>query len=171
MALEPDRWDYAAAQIPSPLTEEMERAEREKEAQLEKERKKREKKQRQKQKQKAGKADGDDKDGNGSSESDDDEVRKSGKSGKGAPPTVHSLKQQQLQKPFAPKMQPGSAELERERRARAAEQRMAQLGIAPSGPLCASCQRPLQGLVPFERLEFKYCSTKCVADHRKQIGQ
>ena len=159
MARQPDRWDYVAAQIPSPLTEEMERAEREKEAQLEKDRKKREKKQNKKQKQKAGK--GDD---NESSDDEDDD-------GKKAPPTVHSLKQQQLQKPLAPKVQQGSAELERERRARAAEQRMAQLGITPSGPLCTSCQRPLQGLVPFERLEFKYCSTKCVADHRRVLGR
>jgi len=157
MARQPDRWDYVAAQIPSPLTEEMERAEREKEAQLEKDRKKREKKQSKKQKQKAGK-------GNDNESSDDED-------GKKAPPTVHALKQQQLQKPLAPKVQQGSAELERERRARAAEQRLAQLGIAPNGPLCASCQRPLQGLVPFERLEFKYCSTKCVADHRKVLGR
>ncbi|XP_028404605.1 ankyrin repeat and zinc finger domain-containing protein 1-like [Dendronephthya gigantea] len=48
---------------------------------------------------------------------------------------------------------------EREKRAVAAERRL--------GNICFNCSRSLQGLVPFERLSNKYCSTKCVQKHRK----
>ncbi|XP_046851771.1 ankyrin repeat and zinc finger domain-containing protein 1-like isoform X2 [Xenia sp. Carnegie-2017] len=47
---------------------------------------------------------------------------------------------------------------EREKRAVAAERRL--------GTICFSCCRSLQGLVPFERLSYKYCSTECVKQHR-----
>ncbi|XP_041506361.1 ankyrin repeat and zinc finger domain-containing protein 1 isoform X3 [Microtus oregoni] len=67
---------------------------------------------------------------------------------------------------------------DREKRALAAERRFAaQLG-APSPPVpdsavgkagrCWSCGVSLQGLIPFHYLDFSFCSTRCVRDHRSQ---
>lgn len=70
---------------------------------------------------------------------------------------------------------------DREKRALAAERRLAaQLG-APSPPVpdsavgkagrCWSCGVPLQGLTPFHYLDFSFCSTRCLRDHRSQAGR
>ena len=185
MAREPARWDYAAAQIPSPLTEEMEKAEEEKKVQratqVEKERKKREKKKAHKAKAAAGSEGSDDQEGDidghehASSAARTSQSKSSGSvvgsgSKKPTAPGVHVLREQ-----GTPRIKQGPEELERERRARAAEQRLgsqqAASGVVPTGPRCTFCERSLQGLVPFERLEFKYCSTKCVAEHRKVINR
>lgn len=167
MAREPARWDYAAAQIPSALTEEMEKAEQEKgaqrAAQVENERKKREKKKKAKGKGKqkaaqgsgSGEDEGEDENEDGDGDDDDAGGRRGTKvSAAGAKvlaarePGVHLLNER-----GAPKVKQGSEAVERERRARAAEQRLATMAAASGagavGPACASCQRPLQGLVPF----------------------
>lgn len=52
----------------------------------------------------------------------------------------------------------------RQARAAAAEKR-AGLGVSA----CAQCRKSLAGIVPFEKLEFKYCSTACVAKRRENI--
>jgi len=54
---------------------------------------------------------------------------------------------------------------DREKRALAAEARS-----LPQPQQCAFCQQPLP-LVPFERYQFKYCTTKCVQAHRVVIGK
>ncbi|KAL2775138.1 ankyrin repeat and zinc finger domain-containing protein 1 isoform 2 [Daubentonia madagascariensis] len=70
---------------------------------------------------------------------------------------------------------------DREKRALAAERRLAaQLG-APSPPIpdspvinarrCWSCGASLQGLIPFHYLDFSFCSTRCLQDHRRQAGR
>ncbi|MEJ1272050.1 ankyrin repeat and zinc finger domain containing 1 [Cricetulus griseus] len=70
---------------------------------------------------------------------------------------------------------------DREKRALAAERRFAaQLG-APRPPVpdsaavnagrCWSCGVSLQGLVPFHYLDFSFCSTRCLRDHRSQAGR
>ncbi|EDL00379.1 tRNA endonuclease ANKZF1 isoform 1 [Mus musculus] len=70
---------------------------------------------------------------------------------------------------------------DREKRALAAERRLAaQLG-APSPPVpdsavasagrCWSCGVSLQGLIPFHYLDFSFCSTRCLRDHRSQAGR
>ncbi|XP_076406129.1 tRNA endonuclease ANKZF1 isoform X2 [Peromyscus maniculatus bairdii] len=70
---------------------------------------------------------------------------------------------------------------DREKRALAAERRLAaQLG-APSPPVpdsaavnagrCWGCGVSLQGLVPFHYLDFSFCSTRCLRDHRSQAGR
>ncbi|XP_031223907.1 ankyrin repeat and zinc finger domain-containing protein 1 isoform X3 [Mastomys coucha] len=70
---------------------------------------------------------------------------------------------------------------DREKRALAAERRLAaQLG-APSPPVpdsavvnagrCWSCGVSLQGLVPFHYLDFSFCSMRCLRDHRSQAGR
>lgn len=70
---------------------------------------------------------------------------------------------------------------DREKRALAAERRLAaQLG-APTPPVpdsavvnaghCWSCGVSLQGLIPFHYLDFSFCSTHCLRDHRSQAGR
>lgn len=39
----------------------------------------------------------------------------------------------------------------------------------PSGIICSFCKKGIVG-VPFERLDFKYCSTACVAAHRRALS-
>ncbi|XP_036028672.1 ankyrin repeat and zinc finger domain-containing protein 1 isoform X4 [Onychomys torridus] len=69
---------------------------------------------------------------------------------------------------------------DREKRALAAERRLAaQLG-APGPPVpdsaavnagrCWSCGVSLQGLIPFHYLDFSFCSTRCLRDHRSRAG-
>ncbi|KAL1770605.1 ankyrin repeat and zinc finger protein domain-containing protein 1 isoform X1 [Sigmodon hispidus] len=70
---------------------------------------------------------------------------------------------------------------DREKRALAAERRLAaQLG-APRPPVpdsavvnagrCWSCGVSLQGLIPFHYLDFSFCSTRCLRDHRSKAGR
>ena len=54
---------------------------------------------------------------------------------------------------------------EREKRAYAAELRLAG---ATAVKKCDNCGTALT-MVPFERLTFKYCSTKCVMEHKKTL--
>ncbi|XP_051704087.2 tRNA endonuclease ANKZF1 isoform X3 [Oryctolagus cuniculus] len=70
---------------------------------------------------------------------------------------------------------------DREKRALAAERRLAaQLGApSPATPdpavvnarRCWSCGASLQGLVPFHYLDFSFCSTRCLQDHRSRAGK
>lgn len=70
---------------------------------------------------------------------------------------------------------------DREKRALAAEQRLAaQLGVPTlrtpgsvdlSAPRCWSCGTSLQGLTPFHYLDFSFCSTRCLRDHRCQAAK
>ncbi|XP_049624022.1 ankyrin repeat and zinc finger domain-containing protein 1 [Suncus etruscus] len=69
---------------------------------------------------------------------------------------------------------------DREKRALAAERRLAaQMGApCPEVPesiisnvqRCCSCGASLQGLVPFHYLDFSFCSTRCLRDHRDRAG-
>jgi hypothetical protein len=52
---------------------------------------------------------------------------------------------------------------EREKRALAAENRL------KGAENCANCGKALTGLVPFERLIYKYCTTQCVLQHRRKM--
>lgn len=70
---------------------------------------------------------------------------------------------------------------DREKRALAAERRLAaQLGApAPQIPdsaianaqRCWSCGTSLQGLIPFHYLDFSFCSTRCLQEHRRRAGK
>jgi hypothetical protein len=53
-------------------------------------------------------------------------------------------------------------------RAREARAVAAELRIL--GNRCAQCKKSLEGMVPFERLSFKYCSTDCVSKHRTALA-
>ncbi|XP_006867892.1 PREDICTED: ankyrin repeat and zinc finger domain-containing protein 1 [Chrysochloris asiatica] len=70
---------------------------------------------------------------------------------------------------------------DREKRALAAERRLAaQLG-APTPQIpdpviinarrCWSCGASLQGLIPFHYLDFSFCSTRCLQEHRSRAGR
>ncbi|XP_054361985.2 tRNA endonuclease ANKZF1 isoform X2 [Mirounga angustirostris] len=133
MEKNPDAYDYSKAQVPGPLTPEMEARQAMRKREQKAARRQREERQRKQWEQEE--------------------------------------KEQQEQQRFA-------ALSDREKRALAAERRLAaQLGAPPpqtpssaalSGPRCWSCGTSLQGLTPFHYLDFSFCSTRCLRDHRCQ---
>eukprot|EP00899_Mesostigma_viride_P000304 jgi/Mesvir1/10274/Mv07823-RA.2 len=66
-----------------------------------------------------------------------------------------------------------AAAAEREIRAAAAERRRAgmsmQQGGAKAAGVCASCGTSLAGKIPFHRLNFSYCTTGCVQEHKRSL--
>ncbi|XP_003406101.1 tRNA endonuclease ANKZF1 [Loxodonta africana] len=90
-------------------------------------------------------------------------------------------KQQEQEKQEQEEQQRFAALSDREKRALAAERRLAaQLGApAPQIPdpviinvrRCWSCGTSLQGLIPFHYLDFSFCSTRCLRDHRSRAGR
>ncbi|XP_008057063.2 ankyrin repeat and zinc finger domain-containing protein 1 isoform X2 [Carlito syrichta] len=70
---------------------------------------------------------------------------------------------------------------DREKRALAAERRFAVQSGAPTPPIpdsavvnarrCWSCGASLQDLIPFHYLDFSFCSTRCLQDHRRRAGR
>lgn len=130
MAKFPHKYDYEAAQVPSPLTEEMEIERRQKEA----ERKKIQKKAKQ-EKMKEKRA--------------EEEVKK---------------KEEREKSRFL-------SLSDREKRALAAEKRLLKQtevegGTAPVLSRCFQCGRDMTGKVPFEYSDYKFCTTKCLKEHR-----
>ncbi|XP_062950226.1 tRNA endonuclease ANKZF1 isoform X2 [Cynocephalus volans] len=136
MEKNPDAYDYNKAQVPGPLTPEMEARQAARKREQKAARRQREAQQRKQREQE---------------EQEQDEQRR-----------------------FA-------ALSDREKRALAAERRVvAQLG-APMPPTpdsaiinarrCWSCGASLQGLIPFHYLDFSFCSTCCLQDHRCRAGR
>ncbi|XP_072473957.1 tRNA endonuclease ANKZF1 isoform X2 [Notamacropus eugenii] len=130
MEKNPDAHDYSKAQVPGPLTAEMEAHQAARRREQKAARRLREEQRRQQQEQEK-----------------------------------HEQEEQQR---FA-------ALSDREKRALAAERRLAaQLG-APAPPIpslpnirrCWGCGASLQGLVPFHYLDFAFCSTRCLQEHRR----
>ncbi|XP_043851457.1 ankyrin repeat and zinc finger domain-containing protein 1 [Dromiciops gliroides] len=84
-------------------------------------------------------------------------------------------KQQEQEKREQEERRRFAALSDREKRALAAERRLAaQLGAAaPQTPSllntrrCWGCGASLQGLVPFHYLDFSFCSTRCLQEHRR----
>ncbi|XP_033762728.1 LOW QUALITY PROTEIN: ankyrin repeat and zinc finger domain-containing protein 1-like [Pecten maximus] len=130
MAKFPLKYDYEAAQVPSPLTEEMETERRQKEA----ERKKIQKKAKQeKMKEKHA----------------EEEV----------------MKKEEREKVRFLSLS------DREKRALAAEKRLVKQTVAegvttPVLSRCFQCGRDMTGKVPFEYCDYKFCTTKCLKEHR-----
>ncbi|XP_027797871.2 tRNA endonuclease ANKZF1 isoform X2 [Marmota flaviventris] len=136
MEKNPDAYDYKKAQVPGPLTPEMEARQATRKREQKAARRQREEQQRKQREQEE--------------------------------------REQEEQWRFA-------ALSDREKRALAAERRFAaQLG-APAPPIpdsgvinarrCWSCGTSLQGLIPFHYLDFTFCSTRCLQDHRCQAGK
>ncbi|XP_061241647.1 tRNA endonuclease ANKZF1 isoform X3 [Bos javanicus] len=138
MEKNPDAYDYSKAQVPGPLTAEMEARQATRRREQKAARRHREEQQR---------------------------------------------KQQEQEKQEQEEQQRFAALSDREKRALAAERRLAaQLAalnpqtpdpaITVSNiPRCWSCGMSLQGLVPFHYLDFSFCSTRCLRDHRCQAGK
>ncbi|XP_054334598.1 tRNA endonuclease ANKZF1 isoform X7 [Pongo pygmaeus] len=136
MEKNPDAYDYNKAQVPGPLTPEMEARQATRKREQKAARRQREERQQRHQEQEE--------------------------------------REREEQRRFA-------ALSDREKRALAAECRLAaQLG-APTSPIpdsaivntrrCWSCGASLQGLTPFHYLDFSFCSTRCLQDHRRQAGR
>ncbi|KAM4836261.1 tRNA endonuclease ANKZF1 [Thomomys bottae] len=136
MEKNPDAYDYKKAQVPGPLTSEMEAQQAARKKKQKAARQQREEQQRKQQEQEE--------------------------------------REREEQRRFA-------SLSDREKRALAAERRLAaQLGT-PNPPIpdsaiispgrCWSCGASLQGLVPFHYLDFSFCSTRCLRDHRNQAGK
>ncbi|XP_037379995.1 ankyrin repeat and zinc finger domain-containing protein 1 [Talpa occidentalis] len=137
MEKSPDAWDYNKAQVPGPLTPEMEARQASRKREQKAARRQREEQQQ---------------------------------------------KQQEQEKREQEEQQRFSALSDREKRALAAERRLAaQLGAPPPGipdpamisnvRRCWSCGTSLQGLVPFHYLDFLFCSTRCLQEHRCRAGK
>ncbi|EPQ18454.1 Ankyrin repeat and zinc finger domain-containing protein 1 [Myotis brandtii] len=133
MEKNPDAYDYSKAQVPGPLTSEMEARKAMRKREQKAARRQREEQQR---------------------------------------------KQQEQEKQEQEEQQRFAALSDREKRAVAAERRLAaQLG-APTPQIpdsaivnagrCLSCGTSLQGLIPFHYLDFSFCSTRCLQIHRCQ---
>ncbi|XP_057599874.1 ankyrin repeat and zinc finger domain-containing protein 1 isoform X2 [Hippopotamus amphibius kiboko] len=136
MEKNPDAHDYSKAQVPGPLTAEMEARQATRKRAQKAARRHREEQQQKRQEQ--------------------------------------EKREQEEQRRFA-------ALSDREKRALAAERRLAaQLG-APTPQIpdpgivsvrrCWSCGTSLQGLIPFHYFDFSFCSTRCLRDHRCRAGK
>lgn len=136
MEKNPDAYDYSKAQVPGPLTPEMEARQALRKREQKAARRQREEQQRKQREQ--------------------------------------EKREQEEQQRFA-------ALSDREKRALAAERRLAaQLGapapLVPDSAIinarrCWSCGTSLQGLIPFHYLDFSFCSTRCLQDHRCRAGK
>ena len=158
-----DRWDWLAAGVPEALTPEMEQAQAAKKAekdakkkQREKERKKLAREKKQAEMERAAKE---------ALERAALAAAPAPRGGRlgGAPPRA-------MRGPAGRKAD--TPESRRELMAAPAEKRLAALGggvggAASGGPGCDNCGANLTGMTPFERLDYQYCSTECVREHRK----
>lgn len=127
MGENPDRYDYKKAQVPGPLTEEMESKQLEKKKAQNALKKQREKKQRE------------------------------------------EKRQQELE---AEEKRRFTSLSDREKRALAAEKRFAQQVASAAVGLsnikrCWTCGESLLGKIPFQYLDFSFCTPRCVQAHRK----
>ncbi|MBN3295208.1 ANKZ1 protein, partial [Amia calva] len=127
MAEHPDRYDYSKAQVPGPLTTEIELKKTEKKRAQKAVKKQREKEQKEEKKRQ---------------EAEEEEKRRY------------------------------AALSDREKRALAAEKRlasqMATSGVTVSNPRrCWQCGETLLGKMPFEYLDFSFCTTRCLQQHRR----
>ncbi|KAF0891471.1 hypothetical protein E2562_009885 [Oryza meyeriana var. granulata] len=189
MALNPDKWDWHAADVPSALTKEMEESQAAKQAEKDAKKKarakevKKLKKAREKEKEK-------EKEKAQASQSQTTVRGISAGQMASATASMPGLKQKhQLAQPTAvskeEERQRKLAE-EREKRAAAAERRFAALaaqssstsGTAAEHPpqraaaddsTCSCCFSSLVGEVPFHRYNYKYCSTTCMHLHSEML--
>ncbi|RUS73022.1 hypothetical protein EGW08_019208 [Elysia chlorotica] len=135
MSIWPDRYDYATAQIPSPLTEEMEQERKRKMAEKRKAKKK--------------------------------AANERNKDKKEA--LVKQREEEREKERFL-------ALSDREKRALAAERRLLQqhdtASVGADKPVlsrCWACAVDITGKIPFEYSDYKFCTTKCLREHRAKL--
>ncbi|RKO84866.1 hypothetical protein BDK51DRAFT_43923 [Blyttiomyces helicus] len=139
VARAPDRWDYKAAGVPGPLTDEMEAKQRERD---------REKRKKQKEKVKAS-------GGGRSSRAETPEVEPEvGPKTRKKVATARLGKSEKEAIGMTPERR---AMLDREKRALAAEARM-----RSQQQKCAACATSLVDITSFDKAQFRYCSMACV---------
>ncbi|KAK7394883.1 hypothetical protein VNO78_15424 [Psophocarpus tetragonolobus] len=177
MASNLEKWDWHAAKVPSALTKEMEESQAVKQAEKDAKRKARAKELKRLRKAKEKKAQAEAALSKNDSKTVEKQVTASTSiKGQSQPKTgVQLSKEDQIRMAQAE---------EREKRAAAAERRIAALKIqansgttAPSmsepkiglaGDIyCSCCNSSLAGKVPFHRYNYKYCSTSCMHVHRE----
>lgn len=141
-AKNPSKWNWTSISV-DPLTDEMEIDQQKKEVEK---RKKKKKQQQEKQKQKK------------EQEKQQKEVEEQKKQ--------QDVEKKEIDRVVTDRLAKLSVLSDREVRARAAEVRMQQAQGTLKG--CDNCGQPLT-MVPFERLDYKYCSTSCVAQHKKTL--
>ncbi|XP_075501058.1 uncharacterized protein LOC142539459 [Primulina tabacum] len=168
MALNLEKWDWQAAQVPSALTKEMEEAQAAKQA--EKDAKKKAKAKELKKLRKAR----------------EKKAQAEAAQSQNAPVTSKTFIGQSSGSVTVSKEEEHKRiqDAEREKRAAAAERRIAAvtaaeapktLGTGPTAAptrtemLCSCCNVSLAGIVPFHRYHFKYCSTSCMHVHREVL--
>ncbi|KAL6004742.1 hypothetical protein ACLOJK_005298 [Asimina triloba] len=180
MALNLDKWDWHAANVPSPLTKEMEESQATKQAEKDakKKAKSKELKKLRKAKEKAQAQ---------AAQSQNSSAVVLGQSVKASPvprgrPVSESLptmsKEDELKQAQA---------TEREKRAAAAERRIAALNAQATSSVttatsaasavkadgsdvkCSCCMASLAGKVPFHRYHYKYCSSSCMHVHKEML--
>ncbi|XP_011090984.1 ankyrin repeat and zinc finger domain-containing protein 1 [Sesamum indicum] len=178
MASNLEKWDWHAAKVPSALTKEMEESQAAKQAEKDAKKKARAKELKKLRKAKEKKAQAEAvQSQNGSF--------MSGNSGSGTAPTtkVHSQSSSSIRMSKEEELK-RIQDSEREKRAAAAERRIAALKAQETGSLtapsntqlnntsgsdmlCSCCNASLAGKVPFHRYHYKYCSTSCMHVHRE----
>ncbi|XP_073271649.1 uncharacterized protein [Primulina huaijiensis] len=167
MALNLEKWDWQAAQVPSALTKEMEEAQAAKQA--EKDAKKKAKAKELKKLRKAR----------------EKKAQAEAAQSQNAPVTSRTFIGQSSGSVTVSKEEEHKRiqDAEREKRAAAAERRIAAvtaaapkiLGTGPTAAptgteiLCSCCNVSLAGKVPFHRYHYKYCSTSCMHVHREVL--
>ncbi|XP_047975664.1 ankyrin repeat and zinc finger domain-containing protein 1 isoform X2 [Salvia hispanica] len=176
MASNMEKWDWHAAKVPSPLTKEMEESQAAKQAEKDAKRKAKAKELKKVKKAKEKKAQAE------AAESSNN----SSKPGNPASSLLTNKGQSHSTSSVASKEEvlKRNQDLEREKRAAAAERRIAALKAQESAPvvapsnlqsknssgsdvLCSCCFVSLAGIVPFHRYHYKYCSTSCMHVHRE----
>ncbi|KAG9445110.1 hypothetical protein H6P81_016450 [Aristolochia fimbriata] len=184
MALNLDKWDWRAANVPSPLTTEMEEAQAAKQAEKDAKRKAKAKelKKLRKAKEKT--------QGQAKTQAEAQVLAQNVPltsevegSAAGLSKGTSLSKEEELRKKLAE---------EREKRAAAAERRIAALNAVPTASseakiisssssaakssqtddtLCSCCATCLVGKVPFHRYHYKYCSTSCMYVHKQLLEE
>ncbi|KAL0379636.1 UNVERIFIED_CONTAM: Ankyrin repeat and zinc finger domain-containing protein 1 [Sesamum angustifolium] len=178
MASNLEKWDWHAAKVPSALTKEMEDSQAAKQAEKDAKRKARAKELKKLRKTKEKKAQAE------AAQSQNGSFML-GNSGSGTVPTtkVHSQSGSSIRMSKEEELK-RIQDAEREKRAAAAERRIAALKAQETGSLttpsntqlnntsgsnmlCSCCNVSLAGKVPFHRYNYKYCSTSCMHVHRE----
>ncbi|KAJ3107563.1 hypothetical protein HDU97_003868 [Phlyctochytrium planicorne] len=156
-AEDPERWDWAKAMVPSPLTKEME--ERQKEKEREKRRKQKEKQKAQKESAEAiEKATAKEEEERRKKEEELEKLQKAQKVG-----VIGKLgKREKEGLGVTPEMR---ARLDREKRALAAEAR-----IRAQQKKCSTCNKSLEEQSTFEKFQFRYCSMECLKVELRDVG-
>mmetsp|Transcript_29807 Transcript_29807/g.48122 ORF Transcript_29807/g.48122 Transcript_29807/m.48122 type:complete len:644 (+) Transcript_29807:313-2244(+) len=158
MGWRPDAWDWAKAKVPSPLTDEIEREQKEREKEKKKQRAKIKKEQdkikRQEEEQAKREAD----------------VRKAQEEAARKIHEEDQRRKQEEEERTRKEREVWARLSDREKRARAAELRMS---ATKGGGTLRVCQQCGKSIVedPFVRLEFSYCSTKCVKEHKEALDR